>query len=225
MSGDTVEAEAAYYQAVEEFFVSRRGDPLFLSNADWVLVRTWRRGGIPLRVVLRGVADALDGHAHSWGRNRKVASLAYCASEVEAARDRWGRALGLGGRGGDDVGALLLRLADDLAGAVGLGPAAADAARSAAAGLRRRAESSPSRAALDAWLVSRERSLVEALRRDAGTEEVQRLDAAVDQGLAAYRGRLPGPVLAQIRTEAIARRLLEAHGLPRLSLFHHGGPE
>ena len=48
-----VEREAAYYREVEEFFVSRRGDPLFLSNADWLLIRRWRRSGLPLRVVLR----------------------------------------------------------------------------------------------------------------------------------------------------------------------------
>jgi hypothetical protein len=85
--------EAAYYQTIEEFFVSRRGDPLFLSNADWLLIRKWRRSGLPLRIALRGIADALDGHAHSWGRKRKVGSLAYCAAEVDAARERWQRAL------------------------------------------------------------------------------------------------------------------------------------
>jgi hypothetical protein len=85
--------EAAYYQSVEEFFVSRRGDPLFLSNADWLLIRKWRQAGTPLRIVLRGIADALDAHAHSFSRDRKVGSLAYCAAEVEVARERWQRAL------------------------------------------------------------------------------------------------------------------------------------
>ena len=33
--GATAHPEAAYYQTVEEFFVSRRGEPL-LSNADWL---------------------------------------------------------------------------------------------------------------------------------------------------------------------------------------------
>ena len=32
-------AEAAYFQAVEEAFVERRGPPLFLSNPDWLLIR------------------------------------------------------------------------------------------------------------------------------------------------------------------------------------------
>jgi len=86
------EAEASYYQTIEEFFVARRGDPLFLSNKDWLLVRGWRQKGIPLRIVLRGIADALDSHAHSWGRRQKVASLGYCGSEVEVAFERWQRA-------------------------------------------------------------------------------------------------------------------------------------
>ena len=88
--------EAEYFQTVEEFFVSRRGDPLFLSNADWLLIRKWRRAGVPLRVVLRGIVDALDGHAHSFSRDRKVRSLAYCAAEVDVAAERWRRALALG---------------------------------------------------------------------------------------------------------------------------------
>jgi hypothetical protein len=98
------DAEAAYYQGVEEFFVSRRGDPLLLSNADWLLIKRWRTQGVPLRIVLRGIADALDAHAHSWGRSRKVGSLRYCESEVESARERWERARG-GPEAAPDVGA------------------------------------------------------------------------------------------------------------------------
>ena len=49
-----------------------------------------------------------------------------------------------------------------------------------------------------------------------------RLEAEVEAELAPYRGRMPEQVLEQIRDEARARRLLEAHGLPRLSLFHAG---
>src|SRR4029079_16099606 len=90
---DAALQEAASYPLIQEVFVSRRGDPLFLSNADWLLIRKWRRAGLPLRIVMRGIADALDGHAHSWGRKRKVGSLAYCAAEADAARERWQRAL------------------------------------------------------------------------------------------------------------------------------------
>src|SRR5207247_1125333 len=120
--------EAAYYQAIEEYFVSRRGDPLFLSSADWHLIRKWRQAGIPLRVVLRGIRDALDGHAHSWGRERKVGSLAYCEQEVEVARERWGRSLALGQEPGLDAAGALRGFARHLERAQGLGPRGREAA-------------------------------------------------------------------------------------------------
>jgi hypothetical protein len=211
--------EAAYYQAVEEFFVSRRGDPLFLSNADWHLVRKWRAAGTPLRVVLRGIRDALDAHAHGWNRDRPVRSLAYCSHEVEAARERWERALALGREDGLDGRGALGGFADDLERAVGLGPHAAAAAARIARELRERAEGG-GLAGLSAWLGEREAELLEALRADEGEERVAAIEAEVDRSLEPYRQRMPAKVLDQLRRESTARRLLEAQGLPRLSLFH-----
>jgi hypothetical protein len=209
--------EASYYQAIEEFFVSRRGDPLLLSNPDWLLIRKWRTAGIPLRVVLRGIADALDSHAHSWSRDRKVGSLAYCAHEVDAARDRWARSLSLGAE--IDLHAVLRGFAADLEGARGLGRAGQRVARELAADLRSRA-AGETLEGVDAWLGRREALLLEAIKDDVGQEVVARLWGEVEDALAPYRERLPARVLDQIRTESQARRLLEAHGLPRLSLFH-----
>ncbi len=217
--------EAAYYQTVEEYFVSRRGDPLFLSNADWHLVRKWRATGLPLRVVLRGIRDALDAHAHGWSRDRPVRSLAYCTHEVEAARDRWERALALGREDGGDALGTLRGFADDLERAEGLGPRAAEEAARIARELRQRAEGG-GLAELSAWLGERERELLEALGADDGTERVATIEAEVDRALEPYRQRMPARVLDQLRRESMARRLLEGHGLPRLSLFHlEGGGE
>jgi hypothetical protein len=214
--GGSVGPEAAYYQEVEEFFVSRRGDPLFLSNADWLLVRKWRRAGIPLRIVLRGIADALDGHAHSWGRDRKVGSLQYCAAEVEAARDRWARAVGEGADD-TDADARLEQMMSALANARALGPASAVAAaraREAIAGLR---GSRP--AEVEARLKRLEEELLDAVRREADRGALAQAESEVDAELAPYRGRMPARVAAQIRADALARRLLGGHGLPRLTLF------
>ena len=216
--------EAAYYQTVEEYFVSRRGDPLFLSNADWNLVRKWRVAGIPLRVVLRGVRDALDAHAHGWSRDRKVGSLAYCAREVEAARERWERALALGGDGGLDAATTLRGFARDLEGARGLGPRARAAAEDVARELRARAEGGRL-AEITPWLAGLEETLLAAIRTEAGEERVAAVEAEVDATLAAWRSRMPLRVVEQLRRESVARRLLEAHGLPRLSLFHVGSGE
>jgi hypothetical protein len=214
-----VDPEAAYYQAVEEFFVSRRGDPLILSNADWLLVRKWRSEGLPLRVVLRGIADALDAHAHSWSRRRKVGSLAYCAAEVEAARDRWERALSLGGET-PDLAAALVGFADALDASRKLGTAGSAVARELAEELRGRAGEAASPREVEPWLAVREADLLQAIEADLGPAAVARVRAQVDEELTPYRGRMPERVLSQIRRDALSRRLLEALDLPRLSLFH-----
>jgi hypothetical protein len=212
--------EAAYYQTIEEHFVSLRGDPLFLSNADWLLIHRWRQAGTPLRVVLRGITDALDAHAHSWSRERKVGSLAYCAAEVDAARERWQRALSLEAEEGTRAEDVLPRFAQALEGAATLGPASRTLAGELAAELRGRAEHPGALGSLEPWLAERERALLDALRVEAGAAAVAQVEGEVDAELAPYRTRMPARVLAQIRGESTSRRLLERHGLPRLSLFH-----
>jgi hypothetical protein len=212
--------EAAYYQTVEEFFVSRRGDPLFVSNADWLLIRKWRSEGIPLRIVLRGIADALESHAYSWGRAQKVGSLAYCAAEVDAARERWQRAISLGTEEGLDARAALHGFADVLEAARGLGPRAAAVAHDLPRVLRDRAEEALDIASLEPWLAAREAELVAAIEGDEGEDAVQRLQAAIAADLMPYRDRMPERVLSRIREDSLRRRQLEAHGLVRLSLFY-----
>jgi hypothetical protein len=221
-----IDPEAAYYQAVEEYFVSRRGDPLFLSNAEWNLVRRWRLAGLPLRVVLRGIRDALDAHAHGWSRERKVASLSYCAREVDAAHERWERALALGRDEGLDAAAALRGFATDLERARDLGPGARPLAVDLARAMRERAEGGRLEE-VSAWLAEGEARLLEAISADDGPERAKALEAEVDAGLEKWRARMPARVVVQLRRESVARRRLEAHGLPRLSLFHleaGGGP-
>ena len=210
-----VDPEAAYYQSVEEFFVSRRGDPLLLSNADWLLIKRWRTQGVPLRIVLRGIADALDAHAHSWGRKRKVGSLRYCEAEVERARERWERATA--DAGAPDVASGLESLARALESAQGLGPVAAPAARRAAERVRALRDASRPRDA-EPDLQAAEAALVDGIRAD-DPAAAQRLEATVDAALAAYRTRMPAKVFASLREQSILRELLARHGLPRLTLF------
>lgn len=212
--------EAEYYQTVEEFFVARRGDPLILSNAEWNLVRKWRLAGIPLRVVLRGIRDALDAHAHGWNRDRPIRSLAFCGAEVERAAERWRRALGADA--GLDAAAALRGFARQLRLATGLGPRAGELALALAGEL----EAGAPCASLDeitAWLAPREGRLVDALAQDLGAEAAAALEAEIEAGLARWKARMPGAVIDTLRRESRARRLLEQRALPRLSLFHLEG--
>ena len=209
--------EAAYDQAVEEFFVSRRGDPLFLSHADWHRVSKWRRAGIPLRIVLRGIGDALDSHALSWSRRRKVGSLAYCAAEVEAAWERWQRAVAFSADEGVGTSAFLHSLCDALDALAGRGGNASTLARDTAEEIRDRAGTDPLQ--LEGWLRSKEAEMVAALESAMGRKAVAAIEAAVRADLAPYRKRMPDKVAARIEAESLARRVLEAHGLPRFGLF------
>jgi hypothetical protein len=170
--------------------------------------------------VLRGITDALDSHAHSWGRDRKVGSLAYCAAEVDTARERWQRALAY--ETGERIGAaeFLGQLADALERAAGQGPAAAAIARATAAALRARIETPLDPQRLERWLGEQERAFLGAADRDDGGAARRHATVEVDAALARYRERMPAAVLEKVREESIARRLLERFGLPRFSLFH-----
>jgi hypothetical protein len=210
--------DAEYFQAIEEFFVSRRGDPLFLSNADWVLIRHWREQGLPLRVVQRGIGDAMDSHEHSWSRHRKVGSLRYCAAEVETAAERWRRALA----GGHDAPALsgaLAGIARSLRASTTLGLHARSVADEIAHELVARVESNAAPEALEVWLREAEARLLAAIDEDAPPAARRAMADEVERDLAPYGGRLPGKVLEQVRAESHARRRLEQHGIPRLSLW------
>jgi len=211
--------DARYFQTVETSFVGLRGDPLMLSNADWFLVWKWRHAGIPLRVVLRGIADAMESHALSWSRDRRVASLSYCRAEVERAARRW---------------------REDVAPAPGTGPASArerleDLAKALeqarlreevrprvaelAAALRRRSRRARRGPALDRWLAECERALVDTLLESLPPLEREARLAEAASGLQGFRSRLPERVLAQVEEEARARVVRGAAGLPRLSRF------
>jgi hypothetical protein len=149
-----------------------------------------------------------------------VGSLAYCAAEVEAASDRWQRALSLGGAEERDAAAFLQTYAEALERAPGLGRASLPIAGAIAAALRQRVSEEPSSRGLEEWLRERESELLEALRLDMGGPALAAIETEVDDDLSPYSSRMPPKVLAQIRAQSVARRILEVHGLGRLSLFH-----
>src|SRR5215213_4508150 len=77
-----------YFTEIEEAFVRRRGRHLLVSPLDWSLMESWKKLGIPLHVVLRGIEKSFDSY-ESKPRNRSVKTLYYCQEEVEAQFKEW----------------------------------------------------------------------------------------------------------------------------------------
>ena len=71
-----------YFRTIEEEFNMRRGAPLLLSPRDWSLIDSWREAGIPLRVVLRGIANVYEAFERRGPTPRRINSLSYCRQEV-----------------------------------------------------------------------------------------------------------------------------------------------
>ena len=67
---------AAYLEAIEGHFRSRRGKEATLSPRDFTLARGWHQAGVPLAAVLLGIDRAFEADA-------SASSLAFCRRRVE----------------------------------------------------------------------------------------------------------------------------------------------
>lgn len=229
-----------YFSEIEERFSRRRGSILLLSTLDWALIETWREAGVPLEAVLRGIDDAFDKYdaraQRSKGRLRKVNGLAWCAQAVMQATEEMAEAAtgvqkaeakesAASGFEAERVAAYLNRNAATLE-AVAT-PAqvneAAQRLRELAATMR--SDTPLPLDELDRTLTVLEERLLSTLHSAAGEEELTALRAQADSELAPYRSRMSAVQLKQVQTQFLHKRLLEARGLPRLSLFYMGHGE
>ena len=83
-----------------------------------------------------------------------------------------------------------------------------------------RSSSAPALEELDRTLTTLEERLLAALRYAISETELETLRTTADDELRAVRARLGAVQTRQVREQFIGKRLLEAHGLPRLSLFY-----
>jgi len=211
-----------YFTEIEEHFRQARGTGLFLlSPLDWALIEAWKNGGVPLEAVIRGIdaAFAKWRSRPSRARTQKINSIAFCAQAV--AVEAQAMAENSSGTRGDspppfslaDVRAFRGRNAEALR----------------LAGQQDLAESLEA-LDLDAFyadleqlelrLTAIEDKLIARLR--SGTSEAELLEArlALDHELKPYRGKMSAAQLAMLEKQFLERRLLQAAGLPRLSLFY-----
>jgi len=228
-----------YFTEIEERFQQRRGSLLMLSTLDWALIETWREAGIPLEAVLRGIDNAFDKHdlraRQTSGRLRKVNGLAWCAQSVmEATKQAMEAAVGASSEpalANVDTGFEGQRVANYLEEnarameSVKLKPLvetvlAEVAGRLHALAVGLRADPSGSLEELDRTLTVLEQKIFAALLTASDEEMLIALREQADRELAPYRGRMQAVQIKQVQQQFLQKKLLEAHNLPRLSLFY-----
>lgn len=235
----TVQNYFNYYTEIETRFQARRGSVLLLSTLDWALIETWREAGIPLEAVLRGVDDAFDKYdarlSKARGRLRKVNGLAWCAQSVmlatvamqEAAVGATagsGQELRESGFEADRVRAYLRQSARQLRDANLHGGAAEAltgiAQRLETVALDLQPDAAHSTEDLEKALTALEARMFAALTLNATEDELSLLREQAARELAPFRGKMSAVQLKQVVEQFVHKRLLEAAGLPRLSLFY-----
>jgi hypothetical protein len=226
----------AYFSEIEERFSRRRGSILLLNTLDWALIETWREAGVPLEAVLRGIDNAFDKYearAHkAGGRLRKVNGLAWCAQAVmQAAEEMVEASTGLApakpvderesGFASERVAAFLESNVAALEHAALPEPAG----RLRELAVTMRGGSPLPLDELDRTLTVIEEKLFATLYAGSEEAELVALKAAAERELAPYRAKISAVQLRQIQQQFLHKRLLEARGVPRLSLFYmgHGG--
>jgi len=214
-----VEPEVAYFRDIERAFVERRGDPLFISNADWVFLSKLFKKGIPKRVVLRGLTDAFDAHAHSFARKQKIRSLKFCEAEITAAVERHRRALRAEGPSRRGLGPAIQRLEEAVgssASTAGLVEAVAEA-RERLLALVTAVDGDRT---LDPGgvLEGIEDRLLTAASKALGAAALAAIETASREATEAYKSRMPARVYETLIEESVRRKVLQRFGLPRLLL-------
>ena len=212
-----------YFTEIEEHFQRARGTGLFLlSPLDWALIEAWKTSGIPLEAVLRGIDAAFEKWRARPARARihMVNSLAYCtqaiAAEAQALLNSTTSTTHKQAKPPfalDDVREFLIRNAatlkkaghEDLA--ASLEALDLDALYSDLEQLEQR-------------LTAIEEKLIARLRAAASEDALFEARRALDRDLKPYRGKMTADQLAMLEKQFLERRLLEASGLPRLSLFY-----
>jgi hypothetical protein len=210
-----------YYTEIEEQFQKARGTGMFLlSPLDWALIETWKDGGVPLAAVLKGIERTFEKWQARKHKTRMVNSLAFCAQEVlSAARESGeldaapsGRAPGFAP---DEIRDYLRRNAAALRQVEG------HVYQETAASLERLAEQEhEDLEALEQRLTVLEERMIAAATEAATEEQLFEHHRQMDRQLAPYRRKMTAEQLSMLEKQYLQRMVLEAAGLPRLSLFY-----
>lgn len=230
-SSSTMENYFNYFTEIEEHFQRRRGTMLLLSTLDWALIETWKDAGIPLAAVLRGIDSTFENYERRPRKaQRRVNGLAFCSQEVlAAAEDMKEAAVGTARPERNpaaldlqEIGAYLTRNAGEIERAT-LPESARPLAQETARSLRELAAGNPSGQKLEDLerrLTVMEEKLFAILLTCTPDDELVAVRGQADREIAPYRSKMPGAQIEQLHKQYVHKMLLEAHKLPRLSLFY-----
>jgi hypothetical protein len=210
-----------YFTEIEEHFQRARGTSLFLlSPLDWALVESWKNSGVPLDAVLRGIDIAFEKWRAKRIRTQQINGLAFCAQAVLAEAQRAPESEETARPAAepfpeDDVRRYLEQNAAQIR------KQAAPEFHEIADTLDRLA-GAPTKdlEALEQNLSVLEQKLVAIARSQQTDEAALATRRDLDAQLRPYRGKMSAPQLAMLEQQYLERRLLDAGGLPRLSLFY-----
>ena len=232
-----------YFTEIEEYFWRKRGAHLLVSPLEWAILETWQQAEIPISAVLKGIDRAFESYQRSkrGQSGRQLKSLAYCVGAVLDAAEEEKEALAGAGPSAESTGAKtesfsredlkkfftrnieqLNRAADKLRPQqIDLAPRLLDAG----AKLTEMLPLLDSPAHLDLEDLERrltmcEEKLSTALSASASDELLLNIRRDLDRQLAPYRRKMTGTQLSDLELRYKQKRLFEAVGVPRLSLFY-----
>jgi hypothetical protein len=211
-----------YFTEIEDHFRLVRGTGLFLlSSLDWALVETWKNAGVPLEAVLRGIDAAFEKWRSRKSRIQKVNGLAYCAQAVlleaqvmagvAAPRKQTEAPFSP-----EELETYLNKNASNVRQQPGFEEIAEalDRIASESAGHFNDLEQ------LEQRLTGLEDKMIAIARSRQSEEDLFSARRQLDLELRAYRSKMTAEQLTMLEKQYLERRMLEATGLPRLSLFY-----
>jgi len=214
-----------YFTEVEERFQKARGTGLFLmSPLDWALVETWKNAGIPLIAVLRGIDAAFEKWRSRKNRIQNVNSVAYCAQAVLSEAQVMAGVAQPAGSAKQSAAPFSLEELQSYLQANVSGLTTRSDYQEIAAGLSRLAAETEALyhdlEELERRLTALEDKMIAIARSHQTDDQLLQARRELDQQLRPYRGKMTAEQLTMLEKQYLDRQLLEANGLPRLSLFY-----
>jgi hypothetical protein len=212
----------SYFTEIEEHFQRARGTSLFLmSPLDWALVESWKNAGVPLEAVLRGIDAAFEKWRSRKQKTQMINSLAYCAQAVmkEAEAMANNRPSAAASEPAIPPDAVRRHLEKGLAALAGRAEYAeiAAALETVLAGLE---DHLADLRELELRLSALEDKMASVARARLSEEQLLDMRRELERELRPYRSKMSAEQLARLEKSFLDRKVYEAAGLPRLSLFY-----